>query len=317
MGECKKIAAVVNPQSAQGRTARVWPDIARALGDRLESVTVRFTDSHGHAIHLTRELLRQGFDFIVAVGGDGTINEVANGFLEDDEPVRRGAQLGILPIGTGGDFRRTLGVSADPRQAIEILSTGVPLTIDLGKATFTGGTGATESRYFVNLVSFGMGGDVAAAAKNFLTPLGGKTAFLWATLTTFLAYRGKHVRLEVEKGAASLPFFITNVAIGNGQYHGGGMHPCPTAALNDGVLEVTVIDHLNMFELLRDIRILYSDNLYVHPKTHHFTVRQFSAEAAEPTKIEVDGEPLGALPLAIEVLPRRLPVVVSRSSPFL
>src|SRR5579863_9309898 len=185
MTEARKVAAVVNPQSAQGRTARVWPEIARLLDDRLQSVAVRFTDARGHAIHLTRELLRQGFDFIVAVGGDGTISEVANGFLEDDEAVRPGAQLGILPIGTGGDFRRTLGVPPDPQQAIEILSTGVPLPIDIGKATFTGLAGATESRYFINLVSFGMGGDVAAAAKNFLTPLGGKAAFLWATLSTF------------------------------------------------------------------------------------------------------------------------------------
>jgi YegS/Rv2252/BmrU family lipid kinase len=317
MGERRKIAAVVNPKSAQGRTARVWPEIAPLLGDRLESVTVRFTDSQGHAISLTRELLRDGFDVIVAVGGDGTISEVANGFLENGEPIRPAASLGILPIGTGGDFRRTLGVSADPQQAIEILSTGVPLTIDLGKATFIGRAGATESRYFINLVSFGMGGDVAAAAKNFLTPLGGKAAFLWATVATFLAYRGKHVRLEVEKGAARLPFFATNVAVGNGQYHGGGMHPCPTAVLTDGVFEVTVIDYLSMFELLRDIRILYSDNLYVHPKTHHFTVREFSAEADEPTKIEVDGEPLGTLPLSIEVLSRRLRVIVSHSSPLL
>ena len=268
--------------------------------------------------------MRQGFDYIVAVGGDGTISEVANGFLEGDEPVWPGAQLGILPIGTGGDFRRTLGIPPDPRQATEILRTGVPLTIDLGKVTFVGHSGATESRYFVNLVSFGMGGDVAAASKNLLTPLGGRAAFLWATFTTFLAYRGKHVRLALDPtagaaapAASSRSFFVTNVAVGNGQYHGGGMHPCPTAVPNDGALEVTVIDRLNWFELVRDIRVLYSDNLYVHPKTHHFTVRNFRAEADEPTRIEVDGEPLGTLPISIQVLPARLPVVVSASNPLL
>ena len=95
------------------------------------------------------------------------------------------------------------------------------------------------------------------------------------------------------------------------------MHPCPTAVLNDGILEVTVIEYLHLFELARDIRILYSANVYRHPKVHHLRGRRIVARAEEPTLIEIDGEPLGALPLEVTIAPGRLLVVVPRSSPLL
>ncbi len=317
MPRLQKVAAVVNPRSAGGKTVRLWPHIARLLEQRLGPVTARFTEAAGDGIRLARELLKQGYDFIVAVGGDGTINEVANGFLKDDEPVRPDACLGILPTGTGGDFRRTLGIAPNAQDAIEILSTGVPLGIDVGKATFQGFAGTPVSRYFVNVVSFGMGGEVASRANNFLSPLSGKLAFLWATFRVCLGYRGKAVRLALDRGQDVSSFFITNVALGNGRFHGGGMHPCPTAVLNDGILEVTVIDYLNPFELARDVRILYSDNVYRHPKVHHLRARIIAAQADNPTRLEVDGEPLGMLPLEVSVLPGRLPVMVARSSPLI
>ncbi len=317
MVQRKNIAAIVNPRAAGGKAAKLWPEISQGLQRHFGPVTTRFTESTGGGIPLTRELLRQGSELIIAVGGDGTINEVANGFLALDEPVKRDACLGILPLGTGGDFQRTLGISSDPREAIDVLVTGVPLWIDVGKATFAGLDGSAQKRYFVNLTSFGMGGEVASRAKNFLSPLSGSAAFLWATFRVFLGYRGRRVQVELEGAEEPLSFVVTNVAIGNGRYHGGGMHPCPTAVPNDGIFEVTVIDYLNMFELVRDIRVLYSANVYRHPKVHHYRARRIVAKAEELTRLELDGEPLGALPLEATVLPARLPVLVPSSSPLL
>lgn len=314
MAEARKIAAVVNPCAAGGETAERWPQIIKILERRFGSIAARLTERRGDATGLARDFLRDGFDVIVAVGGDGTINEVANAFFEGDKPVRPESVLGILSLGTGGDFRRSLAMDTRLGEAIEVLAAGVPLAIDVGKAVFRGPSGSSESRYFVNLASFGMGGEVASRAKNFLSPLGGTTAFLWATLRTFLGYRGRTVRLRLDDSAESLSCFITNVAVGNGRYHGAGMHPCPTAVLNDGVLEVTVIDYLSMFELARDLPILYSDNVYSHPKVHHYRARKIVAEADEPTCVELDGEPLGTLPLEITVLAGRLRVLVSPTS---
>lgn len=317
MADAKKIAVVVNPRSAGGRTAKRWPQISRSVEQRLGPMTAKFTEAAGSGAALARDLLRQGCNLVIAAGGDGTINEVANGFLQNDEPVRPDACLGVLPLGTGGDFQRTLGLPSDFGEAVEILSTGVPLRIDLGKAAFRGHDGSSQCRYFVNLVSFGMGGEVAARADNFLRPLGGKAAFLWATLATFLGYHGRRVHIRLDGKQAPASFFITNVAVGNGRFHGGGMQPCPTAVLNDGVFEVTVIDYLSLFELAKGMRFLYSDNIYHQAKVHHLRGSKIVAEADQPTRIEMDGESVGQLPLEISVLPERLPVVVSRSSPLL
>jgi YegS/Rv2252/BmrU family lipid kinase len=249
------------------------------------------------------QLLSEGFDVIIAVGGDGTINEVVNGWFDNGRAVNPQATMAIVPIGTGGDFRRSIGI-AGPEDAIELILSREEHAIDVGKVTFQSGSGETRSRYFANLVSFGMGGEVAARVKNWLSPISGKLAFQWATLEVFFSYQPKTIELEID-GQQSM-HRITNIAVGNGRYHGGGMHVCPLATLNNGQLEVTVIDALSMFELARDMRVLYSDNLYIHPKAHQYRGRRIVARSSETVAIEVDGEPLGTLPLELTILPTAL-----------
>jgi YegS/Rv2252/BmrU family lipid kinase len=313
MNQWGKIATVVNPHSAGGRTGKRWPSLSYTLERRLGPVETRFTEHRGHAISLTRDLLHEGYDLIVAVGGDGTFNEVANGFIEADQLVRPSARLGILPTGTGGDFQRMLGLSSRSgiEQALELLVHGQPTYIDVGKARFLTHEGNSQERYFVNLVSIGIGGSVAARSRNFLTPLGGKLAFLWATFVVLLGYRGRTVTLSVDGNDAPSIHRVTDICIGNGRFYGGGMHPCPTAVMDDGILDVTVIDYMNMFRLLRDIGVLYSGHIYRHPKTHHLRGARIAAQAYTPTFIQIDGEPLGRLPIEITVVPKRLPVVAS------
>lgn len=309
-----KSAAIVNAHSAGGKTGRQWPEIARQMEARLGPVTVVFTKGRGDATRITRELLSQEFDLIAGVGGDGTFNEIANGFIDVDRLVRPAARMGVIPAGTGGDFQRMFAFPAgnEINEAIETLATGETHAIDIGKAAYTTRQGETEQRYFVNLVSFGMGGAVASRSRNFLTPLGGRLAFLWATFCVLLSYRGKKIKLSVDGGPEPSPCNVTNVAIGNGRFHGGGMLPCPVAALDDGRLEITVIEYMNMFRLLKDIRVLYSGEIYSHPKVQRLSGERIEASGDADTWIEVDGEPLGRLPLSISLLPRLLPVVMSK-----
>ena len=318
MDSTRKIAAVVNPHAAGGKTAKRWPQIARELEQRVGPVIARFTERQGHGVQLTRELLNEGFNLVVGVGGDGTFNEVANGFLESDDLVRPGALMGILPAGTGGDFQRMFGF--DPQRsaehALDVLAAGEPRLIDVGKAKFVALDGRTCERHFVNLVSFGMGGLVAERARNSPGVFGGRTAFLWATCRVLLGYRGRTVQL-IADGGGPAEYRITNVAVGNGQFHGGGMHPCPAAAMDDGILEVTVIEYMNMLRLIRDLRILYSGEIYRHPKVHHLRGIRIEACSEKPTLIEVDGEPIGRLPLEVTLLPGKLPMLMPLRNPAL
>ena len=302
--------AILNPRAAGGKTARWWPRYASVIAGRLGGLETLRTERPGHATELARLALESGVETVIAVGGDGTVNEVVNGFFADDKPVRAGARLGYIPMGTGGDFQRTVQLPTDPQAAADCLAGGKVWPIDVGKIRLTGHDGEPVERYFVNLASFGMGGDVSIKAKNcWATKIHGKLAFLWATFAVFFQYGGKTVSLRLDDGAEQT-FTITNIALGNGRYHGGGMHPCPLGKLDDGLLEVTTIDRLSMFELIRDIRVLYSENLYVHPKTKHFRARKVVAESEEITRIEVDGEALGRLPLEATVLPRALGLIV-------
>lgn len=304
-----KTAVIVNPKSARGKTGRQWPEVAGVLRARLGELDVRLTERHGHATALARELLDGGYCRIIAAGGDGTISETANGFLRDDRPTNPEACLGILPLGTGGDFRRSLQIPAQLDQAIEIIAAGARVSIDVGKAEFRDRQGLPLTRYFVNLLSFGMGGEVAARSRNLFNPLGGPASFLYATAAAFLRYKLKTVRLALDGSPEPLCFRVYNIAVGNGRFHGGGMQACPTAVLNDGIFEVTVIDNMSRFEAVRDFRVLYSDNIYRHPKVKHLRATRLHAEADEAVRLEIDGEPLGTLPLEITVLPRLLPVL--------
>jgi diacylglycerol kinase (ATP) len=305
----QRIAVIVNPHANSGRARKKWPSIARRLEKRIGRFETCFTERQGHATEIARDLLGQGFNLIIAAGGDGTINEVVNGFLEGDEPVNAAAVLAILPIATGGDFQRSLGIGPTLDDVIDVIATGSPMPIDIGKVRCTTSNGE-QQRYFVNLVSFGMGGAVAARAKNFLGCLGGRMAFLWATLLVLLRYRGKHVDLFLDENSEAIRTFVTNIAVGNGQFHGGGMHPCPGAVMNDGLLDVTVISYLPFLNLVRDIKILYSGNVLLHPKVRAFQARHLAAQGDPGTFVEVDGEPLGELPLKITILPARVRILV-------
>ncbi len=306
-----KTAVIANPHAASGKAAKRWQKVERRLAQRFGSLEVRFTERPGHAIELTRELLRDGFDRIIGVGGDGTYNEIANGFVENDRPVRPGACLGLLPMGTGGDFRRTLKIPTRLDDMIEALAAAEPMEIDLGKIQYITHEGRPAQRYFINVTSMGMGGEVCVRAKNIFSRFSGRVAFLYATLLGFLVYRPAVIGLYLDGSAQAKRYRVLNIAVGNGMYHGGGMYVCPGAKLDDGWLEVTVIEYLGPLTVLRNQDYLYSGKIYEYPKVRHFRVQRLRAEATETVRIEVDGEGLGMLPVEISVVPKAMRLLVA------
>jgi diacylglycerol kinase (ATP) len=297
-----RVAAIVNPAAGGGAIS-----LAGRIEMQLPGLAVRVTRGAGHATELTRELLRAGYDCILAIGGDGTVNEIVNGFFDGGSPIDSGAAVAVLPLGTGGDFRRSLGIRS-LEDAVQAVRRWHPRLIDIGRLTYLDPRGIQRNRYFANVVSFGMGGEVAVRAKGRFRALGGKAAFFLAALGALTSYRAKSVEIELD-GVAVGTHTILNIAIGNGRYHGGGMHVCPNAVLDDGRLDVTVIDSLSLFELIRDRAALYSDNIYLHPKTRGHRAAQVRARSHERVAVEADGEPLGFLPLQAEVIPRAIRVL--------
>lgn len=307
-----RTVAIVNPRAGGGRGAKRWPSYEAAIRARLGEFETLWTERPNHATELARQALQSGAELVIAVGGDGSVNEVVNGFFDNGRPLENPARLGYVPFGTGGDLQRSLQLPVEPEAVADALAGGRTFPMDLAQAKLVSHEGKPVERYFVNLLSFGMGGDVSIHAKNnFLTRWGGQAAFFYATFAVFLGYRGKTVRLRVDEEPAR-ELFITNIAVGNGRYHGGGMLPCPGAALDDGLLEVTCIRKLTMFELIRDIRMLYSGDVYKHAKVERFAAHKVVAESDDTTRIEVDGEALGCLPLEVAVLPQAIELIVPK-----
>ena len=168
--------------------------------------------------------------------------------------------------------------------------------VDLLKVRYTTMDGSSGLRYSINLTSFGMGGVVAARAKG---------SYLMSALQTALTFRGNSVTLKID-ATDPAEERIMNVAVGNGQYHGGGMWSCPGASINDGIFDVTVIRYLSLLELLKGIRSLYNGAILTQPKVKAYRAKKIEASSKETVLIEIDGEPLGRLPIEISIVPKAI-----------
>ena len=302
------VAVIVNPRSANGKTGRNWNRIQAKLALACPRTDVMQTESAGHAIELSREAVRSGYSTIIIVGGDGTLNETVNGILSEGAPNTT-VTLGLIPQGTGSDFRRTINLPLSEDEAIGVIDRGETAVLDAMCVVFHDSTGGNRTRYALNVTSFGMGGAVAERANRSSKPLGAKAAFLTATAITGLGFRGNDISVQAD-GGEWRAVNITNVAVGNGQYHGAGMHICPRAVPNDGLLDVTLIERLSLLEIARNIRILFNGQIYDHPKIHHSRVRKLAAKSRDRARIEIDGEALGHLPLEITALPAAIRMFV-------
>ncbi len=279
---------VLNPAAGHGRAGRQWPAIEVALRSAFGDLEVRATTARGDATRLARELLDRGVETIIAIGGDGTCNEVANA----GTPC-----LGVLSVGSAGDFARTLGVPRDWRAGVEWLRRARPRAVDAARATFTSADGAPQCRRFLNMASFGLGGRAVRHAG---------TPYLLAVLREFW---GGCPEIEIAVDDAAHRGSFLHVAVGNGRYQGAAMRVCPQAEVDDGWLDVTAVGPVTLLDLAINLPKLYSGTLLGHPKVRSWRGRFIRAVSRSPVPVELDGDPAGFLPLEIQVEPSALRVL--------
>ena len=296
---------VVNPASASGATGRRWDRIARALGREVGPFEHAMTEGPRHATALTRKALANGFEMVVAVGGDGTLNEVACGFFDEGRPVAPSAVLGVIPQGTGSDFPRGFGIGRTIEEACARLSGFNARMIDVGHVRFTGHEGRSGERVFVNVASFGCGGAVAHAVTSVSKRMGGRLAFLLTTARTLLRYQDQAVTLTVGNGAPE-SMTITNCAVCNSQYFGGGMWVAPYADIDDGRFDITIWTGFSLKDFILKWRSLYDGTHVYDPGTRLLLGKKVVATSNEDVLLDVDGECVGRLPATIEILPAAL-----------
>src|SRR5512132_195189 len=306
---------IVNPESAGGATRGAWPKIASELATHFGAFTPRFTKHPGEGTELAASAARKGTKLIVACGGDGTISEVANGILSAGSDT----ELGILPSGTGGDFRKTIGISARSSDAARILRDGQTRLIDVGRVTFTRDDGEHESRYFLGVASFGMSADVVARVKQggpeWLPTKGpkwltGRVSFGIAMLQSALRMGPTRVVVQLDDDPAR-HLTVANLCIANARYCGGGMKIAPDAKLTDGKFDVISIGDLGAARILANAPRLYLGAHLSMEKVGHALATKIVARPVDGDRrieIEVDGEIPGQLPATFQILPRALRV---------
>ncbi len=306
--------AVVNPASGSGRPARAWPPLKRwleALGLRVEE---HRTGRPGDATLIARWLLQQGARELIVVGGDGTLNEVVNGYLDEDgQPLARDAVLTIVPCGTGRDFPRLFGITR-PEQVVSLLRDGEVCWVDAGVVEYRGLSGRPERRYFVNMADVGLGAETAAWVSGSHKMFGGFLAYLVGAARTILRYRSRPLELWVDdelvhRGPALM------VALANGRFHAGGMRIAPMASVTDGLLEVFILREVSRWQVLISLLpAVYSGRHLGHPAVEHWTAHHAEIRAPEPLRIEMDGEQPGTTDARASVLQRAIAIRVPRGT---
>jgi YegS/Rv2252/BmrU family lipid kinase len=245
--------------------------------------------------HLAEAAGEHRDSLLVVVGGDGTVNEVANGV------AGTGAEVATLPAGTGQDFARTHGIPSRFDDAVRVVLRGTTRTIDLGRVELAGGT----NRYFANFGSAGMSGAVARRANAMTKALGGRVTFYYALTVEFLAWRNTLVSVELDGGVRrEAP--LHDVIVANGRFHGGGMKLAPDARQDDGLFDVILIGDVTKLDFATTSPKLYSGRYLSHPKVELLQSSTATIDAASPLPLEVDGEPIGSTPARFEVVPSAL-----------
>lgn len=305
----KDVLVIVNPASAGGRTGRGWPAVAGRLRDAGLDFDTAMTSCRGEAIELSRLAVRERRPLIVAAGGDGTINEVVNGFFAEGDPPA-GVRLGVLPTGTGGDLRRTLGFPMDVGDAAAALMAGRVRRLDAGRVTCALPEGGTVVRHFINIADAGIGGEVVHRVNSGWRLVNGEVTFVLASVRALLRWRNKPMRIVID-GGEPRELVAQQVVVANCQYFGGGMRVAPTARPDDGLLDVLVAGDLGMVENVRGLgKIRKGTHLEEgSPKISHALARRVEVTSPEQVRVDVDGEQPGLLPATFEVVPAALEVV--------
>ncbi len=307
---------VINPKSANGKTEKRWYNEIEPLL-KLKEIEYHhvFSEWPNHATELAREAIKAGERFIIAVGGDGTFNEVANGFFEDFKPINPECTFGVISSGTGSDFIKTAEIPKLCTDALNILLSGEVQKQDIGIARFTDLEGNPKSRLFINVADTGLGGDVVERVNRTTKRLGGKFSFLIGSIRGIMHHHKAQTRLILDDNEASAYEYNANLTcICIGKYFGGGMMISPNSISTDGLFNIITIQDASRWKLLFNIGKVYKgEHLEMEESKEHTLAKKVKILSEDPVFLDLDGEQVGkGETFEFEILPNSLPVKIGK-----
>lgn len=297
-----KTFVIANPTAGDGRVGRELDGLRDLIKAELGDVGFLLTERRGHGLKLAKKAIWDGAELLISLGGDGTHSEVVAGVFKDRDAQRR-VTVGLIPMGSGGDFRRLLDASNNVRSHLDLIKTREPQHVDVGVAHYLDDEGLERTRIFLNECSVGMSASVClrlnAGRKRF-----GAASYFAGSVAAQLRHKAPLLRVHVD-GQHVGDFRANTVMLSNGQYAGGGMHFAPRARLTDGMLDVTVIEQANLLRMMA-----FSPSLYLGDAGNSSlvsTFRGFEVAVEVLTDgdscVEADGESIGVTPLRAHVVP--------------
>lgn len=312
---------IINPRAGRGAVERGWPDAKAVLDHAGIDYRVTVTDQAGHATRAARDALASGEKFVVAVGGDGTVNEVINGLMGSDGVADPDAVLGVVAAGSGCDFVKTFGLSQDPATAAKnLLGGGLWGQIDVARVRFTAADGSQQTRWFGNIAEAGLGADVVAAAAKMPKWLGGTVYKLaavkeiarhepFAARVTMHGRKARGLPVDAPLGDVEWEGEMTLLVVANCQFFGGGMKVAPRAIPGDGMLDVQIATG-SKSDAMKVMQKIAKGQHIPNKGILEFLATSVTLEGPKPILIEADGEVLGTTPATFDVVPAALKMKV-------
>ncbi len=307
-----KVRVLTNPHAGAGKARRRIPEVRSALAHAGVSFDIVETLAPGDATRLAREARLDGVEILAVMGGDGTFNEVAHAYVDEQGQALQGPDLAVIPSGTGGDYRKSYHFSNELEDALERIRHGEPRAADLGALELVDFDGRPSHRAFINITSFGVGGIADRLVNESPKWMPGKVAFYLGTTRAMFQYRNAPVRIRVD-GHSFVEGPIFNVAIAIGRFFGGGMMIAPHADVSDGLFDVISVGNLSRGEALSLTGKIYKGEHLGHRGITEARGALVEAEPLEPREhvfIDMDGETPGRLPLRARILPKAIRVRV-------
>ncbi|PLV59095.1 diacylglycerol kinase family protein [Thermotoga sp. KOL6] len=298
---------ICNPVSNSGNTGKVWPKVKKILEKYGISYEVIFTKKPGHAVEISRDACMKGYDRIVAMGGDGTVNEVVNGVFLSDCDLEK-VTFGWIPVGSGKDWARTINVPLDLEKAVEVLKKGKTFVQDLGIAEYEALDGKRKKRAFVNVAGLFFDGFVTYRTN--LLKKKSRFSYFLRIFSSILKYKPTDAIIVIDGKKWKKKVFSMNVGIC--KYNGGGMNQVPHAVPDDGLLAVTVINDIGKLRILANVHRVFNGKLLEHPGVEGYQAQRVTVEFQKEEPIELDGETIWVKKVTFSILPKALKVMVEK-----
>ena len=308
---------ILNPASGRGRAARAKAALQNALSAAGLTFDYVETTAQGQGIELAHQAAADGYGTIVAVGGDGTVNEVVNGLMLASKPDQPASKLAIISVGSGNDFAHSVGIDQDPVPAAQAIARQQSRPCDVGHVfiqTTIGGTTGTIERYFTN--NFGIGLDPQVTLESFkIKRLSGIALYGLAALRALWKYQppALQLRWETEQGETQeRRSALLLASVGNTSRSGGGFHLAPNARIDDGLLDLVMADAMSRWQVLGLLPKAIPGKHIGDPAVTVVLIRRLQISAEEPFPLEMDGEVItqSALNIELTVRPGYLQVIV-------